>query len=134
MMIHDVPLDCINNAAVAFHVPAAVILSVMAVEGGKNGMVTKNKNGTDDLGVMQINSSWLTTLKAHHITKSDLQNDPCLNVTVGTWILAHDMAERKGWQGIANYHSKTKKYNLAYQQKVQMHFNRIDTVIREDEA
>lgn len=134
MIIHDVPLDCINEAAVAFHVPAVVILSIMAVEGGKNGMITKNKNGSEDLGVMQINSSWLKSLKPYHISKEDLQNNPCQNVRVGTWILAHHMADKSGWQGIADYHSKTKKYNLAYQQKLQTHFYRINAVIREDEA
>lgn len=35
--IHGVPIECINQAAVTYHVPATLILSVLAVENGKTG-------------------------------------------------------------------------------------------------
>ena len=48
VMINDVSVDCINNASIAHHIPAAIILSVMKKEGGKNGQAVRNKNGTID--------------------------------------------------------------------------------------
>jgi hypothetical protein len=118
MLFHDVPLVCINQAAVAFHVPATVILSVIKTEDGRNGMAVKNKNGTYDLGVMQINTSWLPELKNKGLTAEQVKSDPCINVAVGTWILAQGMANGEGWKGVGNYHSYTQKHNQVYREKV----------------
>jgi hypothetical protein len=63
----DVPMHCINEAAIEYHVPAKLIISLLNVERGKNGKVEKNKNGTYDIGPMQINSSWLPDLEKHGI-------------------------------------------------------------------
>lgn len=118
MFFHDVPLQCINQAAIQYHVPATIILSIIKTENGRNGMALKNSNGTYDLGVMQINTSWLQTLAKKGLTLNQVKSDPCVNVTVGTWILAQGMANSAGWRGVANYHSYTKKYNDVYQEKV----------------
>ena len=48
LLINGVPIECINQAAVTYYVPAKVILSVMAVEGGRVGMAKRNTNGTYD--------------------------------------------------------------------------------------
>ncbi|HEX4044123.1 MAG TPA: lytic transglycosylase domain-containing protein, partial [Gammaproteobacteria bacterium] len=82
IMVNDVPLDCINQAAITYHVPATIILSVMKKEGGKNGDANHNKNGTVDYGVMQINSIWLPKISAYGYTKDDLQYNACKNVAV----------------------------------------------------
>jgi len=67
-----------------------------------------NKNGTFDLGVMQINSRWVPTLAHYGYTKVDIQFNPCLNVKIGTWLIAKGLAEEKNfWSGIGNYHSHT---------------------------
>jgi soluble lytic murein transglycosylase-like protein len=118
MIFHGVPLTCINHAAITYHVPAKLIISVIEIEGGRNGMAIKNKNGTYDLGVMQVNSIWVPKIKYFGITKQDLQFNPCTNVTVGSWILAKGMATANGWQGIGNYHSITSSYNQRYREKV----------------
>src|SRR5882762_4685919 len=90
--IHDVPIECINQAAIVYHVPATLILSVLAVEGGRVGLVSVNKNGSVDYGPMQINSVWLSKLRPYGYTANRLQYDPCANVMVGTWILAQNIA------------------------------------------
>jgi len=48
--INDVPVSCINQAAVAYHIPAPLILAVMKKENGRNGQAIRNRNGTYDLG------------------------------------------------------------------------------------
>jgi soluble lytic murein transglycosylase-like protein len=118
MFFHDVPLNCINSAAIAFNVPATVILSVIKTENGRNGIAVKNKNGSYDLGVMQVNTAWLNTLKNKGITASQVKSDPCINVSVGTWILAQGLANGEGWKGVGNYNSYTQKYNQIYSKKV----------------
>src|SRR3990167_9492732 len=127
---HGVPLDCINQAALHHHVPATMIVSVMQIENGRNGTAVKNKNGTYDLGVMQINTSWLSTLKKFGISRASLQHDACLNVEVGAWILAQSIAKSEGWRGVGNYHSATPKYNQIYSEKVKKKYHTTLAVIQ----
>jgi hypothetical protein len=117
--IHGVPVECINQAAVAYHVPAKLILSVLAVEGGRVGSASPNKNGTFDYGPMQINSIWLPKIQGYGYTKQQIQYDPCANVAVGTWILSQNIANAHVvWRGIGGYHSHTAVLNDQYQTKV----------------
>ena len=123
IFFHGVPLECINQAALHHHVPATMIVSVMQIENGRNGDAIHNKNGTHDLGVMQINTSWLPRLQKYSISKESLKNDACLNVDVGAWILAQSIARSEGWKGVGNYHSATPKYNVVYSQKVKRKYD-----------
>jgi soluble lytic murein transglycosylase-like protein len=117
--IHGVPIECINQAAVTYHVPATLILSVLAIEGGHVGLASVNKNGSVDYGPMQINSIWLTKIQGYGYTKQQLQYDPCVNVMVGTWILSQNIAVASTtWRGIGGYHSHTAMLNNRYQKKV----------------
>lgn len=117
--VHGVPIECINQAAIMYHVPAALIISVLAVEGGEVGMASPNKNGTYDYGPMQINSIWLEKIKPYGYTKEKIQYDPCANVTVGAWILSTSIANSPElWKGVGGYHSYTPQLNHAYSYKV----------------
>lgn len=118
MFFHDVPLSCINESAIQYHVPATMILSVIKTENGSNGSRVKNTNGTYDLGVMQINTSWLPILQKKGISEEELRSNPCVNVHVGTWILAQGIANSEGWRGVGNYHSYTSKHNRIYREKI----------------
>jgi len=120
LIINDVPIDCINQAAVVYNVPATMIISVLKTEGGRNGMASLNKDGTYDYGPMQVNSCWLKKIAKYGITQQKLQYDPCINVAVGTWILALSIADgRDVWHGVGIYHSHTDSLNQRYKQKVQ---------------
>lgn len=130
ILINDVPVDCINKAALQYHVPAPLILSVIKTEGGRNGMAKKNKNGTVDYGVMQINSVWLGKIKPYGFTAHDLQFNPCKNVEVGAWILSQNMASSSSAkEGIGNYHSRTQHLNKNYHQKVTNTYHSINKTI-----
>lgn len=134
MIFHGVPLECINQAAQLFHVPAMMIVSVIKIENGWNGAAIQNKNGTADLGVMQVNSSWLKALKKYGITRKSLQFDPCVNVHTGTWILAKGLAKDEGWQGVGNYHSATPIHNQRYRQKVKIVYEKLQRALSEERA
>ena len=117
--VHGVPIECINQAAIVYNVPATLIISVLAVEGGEVGMASPNKNGTYDYGPMQINSIWLEKIKPYGYTKEKIQYDPCANVMVGTWILSTNIANSPElWKGVGGYHSYTPQLNHAYSYKV----------------
>lgn len=119
LVIHDVPIECINQAAVAYHIPAALLLSVLGVEGGYAGTASPNRNGTFDYGPMQINTIWLSKIKPYGYTREDIQYNPCKNVMVGAWILSQNIADSTDlWRGIGGYHSYTTSLNEDYQHKV----------------
>lgn len=133
MLINDVPVSCINLAAVQYHVPALVIVAVLYTESGYVGAAKPNKNKTIDYGPMQINSFWLPYLKKYGYTIWDLQYDPCLNVNAGTWILAQEIAKDGGfWHGIGNYHSHSHWQNLNYQYKVDLVINKLANIISKE--
>jgi hypothetical protein len=118
-LINDVPIECINRAAITYSIPAELIISVLKTENGRNGMAKPNDNGTFDYGPMQINTVWLSQLRPYGYTKNMLQFDPCMNAFAGSWILAQRIAEAPNiWHGVGSYHSYTRSENLPYQNKV----------------
>jgi len=130
MMINDVSVDCINRVAMTYHVPATIILSVMKKENGRNGQAVKNKNGTYDYGVMQINDIWLPKIAAYGYSKEDMQYNACKNVAVGAWIISKNMAEGKAvWSSIANYHSHTPIYNKSYRESIYENYKNLSDTI-----
>jgi len=130
LMVHDVPIACINQAAVTYQVPAPIIISILSIEGGRNGMASKNKDGSLDYGPMQVNSRWEKTLTKYGITRNDLQYKPCVNVAVGTWILAQSIADGKNiWHGIGIYHSRTAAFNERYRNKVKHYYSWLTNII-----
>lgn len=129
-MINDIPVACINHAAELYHVPTPIILAVMKNENGKNGLAKRNKNGTYDYGVMQINSIWLPRIAPYGYSKNDIQFNACKNVEVGTWLIAKGITTGKSlWSGVANYHSHTYQYNVAYQNKAYANYRTITAIL-----
>lgn len=131
-MINDTPIDCINHVVRTYHVPAPVILSIMKNEGGRNGKAVLNKNGTYDLGVMQVNETWLPKIVRYGYTREDLQYNACKNVSVAGWIIAQHLAKSDSiWKGIANYHSKTPSHNKKYRDSLYENYQKISMIIHD---
>lgn len=64
------------------------------------------RTGTIDIGLMQINSSWLPTLARYGITRDRLLADPCLNIDVGAWILARTIRQQgASWDAVGAYNT-----------------------------
>ncbi len=132
LLIHGVPIECINQAAVTYYVPAKVIISVIATEGGDVGVAHPNKNGTYDYGPMQVNSSWLPKIRKYGYTQELLQYDPCVNVMAGTWILSTKIVQSTDfWRGVANYHSFTPTLNARYKMKVINYYQLLTKILPE---
>ncbi len=132
MTLHPmpVPLYCINEAAIKYNVPAKLLIAILQVENGKVGQAIKNTNGSYDLGPAQINSSWLPTLKAHGITSTEVQFDPCINIKVSAWIVAKAITRKNNLLvGIGKYHSHNSLHNQSYVQKIQIYFTNLNLLL-----
>lgn len=77
-----------------------------------------NANGSEDIGMMQINSWWLPQLAKLGITRADLFV-PCVSLDVAGWILSQNM-ERHGntWKAIGAYNAVTPSKQQIYAEKV----------------
>lgn len=123
--------QCVSHAARHFDINPLVVMSILKVEGGKVGTLSKNKNGTYDMGLMQINTIHLPEIKKKYprVGWKELTYNPCVNIGVATAILNDRMKGSKDyWNGVGNYHSKTPKYREIYLKKVKRAYN--DLVIK----
>lgn len=113
--------QCIQFNSSHFGVPELAIRAILDVEGGKMCTVSKNTNGSYDLGLMQINTINLSYIQEEYprVTASDIACKPCLNITIGTWILSKRISETQDiWKGIGHYHSRTPKFRDRYLKKI----------------
>lgn len=97
---------CWDKAGAAYGVDPWLLFSIAKVESSFNGRaINANRNGTYDLGLMQINSFWLPTLRKFGIDTRQLF-EPCTSVFVGAWIVSQNI-RRFGYNqdGIGAYNS-----------------------------
>ena len=113
---------CWDAAASRYHVDRHLLHAIARTESSLNAhAVNVNRNGTRDIGLMQINSAWLPTLAAHGIGERDLF-DPCTSIHVGAWILAGNV-QRLGytWEAVGAYNAANPELRRAYVEKVRRH-------------
>lgn len=115
---------CLMLASQTYSVPPAVLVGIYKAEGGKVGQEVANKNGSYDLGPMQINTIWMPDLaKRWGVSKATarkwVRDDACTNVGVAAWILKGHLDETQSLsQAIAHYHSRTPHHGTRYKKKV----------------
>lgn len=75
--------SCFEEAASRYQVPVELLQAIAHVESGGNPHARNiNKDGSEDVGLMQINSRWLPVLAKYGISREHLF-DACLNTHVG---------------------------------------------------
>ena len=97
---------CFEAAASRYHLPSSLLMAIGRAESGLRPAVYRvNADGSEDIGVMQINAWWLPRLEAYGITRADLE-EPCTNIQVGAWILAQEVI-RFGytWEAVGAYNA-----------------------------
>lgn len=113
---HALPLEkCFDIAANHYQIPSKLLKAIARTETKMNPVsVGINNNRTYDIGIMQINSSWLPKLQRVGITQKDLA-DPCNNIQIGAWILS-DNIKRYGFgvKAIGAYNATTPKLQQKY--------------------
>lgn len=110
---------CFAFAGHRYGVAPLLLQAIAQQESGMNPhAVNRNANGTTDLGLMQINSSWLPTLARHGVTEADLRV-PCANILVGAWILGSNFREMgRTVEALGAYNAKDPAKRLAYARQV----------------
>ena len=111
---------CSIAAAIYYQVPANIVLAVADIENGRPGHVSRNTNGTLDVGPMQFNTKYLVELSAYGITVKDVLNPGCYPYELATWRIRRHIENDHGdlWTKSANYHSRTPQFNSIYRAKL----------------
>ncbi|MDA8095276.1 MAG: lytic transglycosylase domain-containing protein [Betaproteobacteria bacterium] len=97
---------CFAEAGVRYRVSPILLEAIAGHESGfRPRLVHRNKNGSVDIGLMGINSSWYPRLARFGITPRDLFHE-CTNIMVGAWILGLGV-QRYGmtWKAVGVYNS-----------------------------
>jgi hypothetical protein len=107
---------CIIPAAEFHHVNGFVLRAILRVESGlKPNTITRNANGTLDVGMGGMNSSHFQELLNHGIAPAHLL-DACVATYVAAWHLKKNLSQHGNtWFGVAAYHSTTPYFNARYQ-------------------
>lgn len=108
---------CFNEAGAASGISPVLLQAIAKVESGLNPKaVNINSNGSRDLGLMQINSSWVKPMK---LDGEKLFSDPCYNTMIGARIL-RDCIDRKGygWAAVGCYNAVSAPKQVAYSWKI----------------
>ncbi len=110
---------CFNLASQNYGIPVNLLKAIAKTETSFNPYaININKNKSYDMGIMQINSTWLPKLGRIGITQADLF-DGCKNIQIGAWILASNI-KQYGFnrKAIGAYNSPTAKNQEIYARKV----------------
>ncbi|MES3492890.1 transglycosylase SLT domain-containing protein [Enterobacter hormaechei] len=100
--------NCWDKAAHYYHVDPYLLYAIANVESGMNPYaVGQNRDGTRDVGLMQINSSHFTAI-----------TEPCTSIMVGASILS-GMIRVYGynWEAVGAYNAGLKKENYPQRMK-----------------
>jgi len=108
---------CFEEAGKVHNVSSDLLKSIAKVESCLNSKaVNKNKNGSTDLGLMQINSSWVDAM---NLNRGELISNPCYNVMTGANIL-RQCIDRHGytWEAVGCYNANSKDKRVGYSWKI----------------
>jgi soluble lytic murein transglycosylase-like protein len=112
-------IACWEEAGGKYGVNPYLLYAIAKTESSLNPLaVNRNKNGSYDVGLMQINSAWFPTLQKYGITEQQLFQ-PCVSIAVGAWIMAQNM-QRLGnsWNAVGAYNASNPARRLQYALKV----------------
>ncbi|MFJ1254385.1 lytic transglycosylase domain-containing protein [Cupriavidus sp. CuC1] len=107
--------DCLDDAAVFHQVSPVLLWGIAQHESGMRAYaINRNTNGSEDIGLMQINTVHLPRLAKYGITRQSLFN-PCVSAYVGAWILRENM-DRYGptWDAVGAYNATSPDKRLRY--------------------
>ena len=111
---------CFDYAGRYYQVSPLLLRAIAKVESNFNPKAKNiNKNGSVDIGIMQINSGWFPYLRKYGIKPEHLWI-PCYNVLIGAMILRHCMSQYGNtWRAVDCYNKGRKaKHDSPYVRKV----------------
>lgn len=104
----SVQADCFKQAGNAFGISPTLLKAIAMKESRLNPSAVNqaNRNGSEDVCMMQINSVHFSRLIEFGVTRQRLLSDPCVCVAAGAWIL-HGLFRQYGrsWGTIGMYNA-----------------------------
>jgi soluble lytic murein transglycosylase-like protein len=126
-----IPYDkCFTSASLHFGIEKRLLVAIAKTESSldPNAMGPKNKNGSYDMGMMQINSWWLSKLSKYGIAVKDLMG-ACTNIHVGAWILAQNISTHGAtWKAVGAYNASTTSKQVIYVSRVKRNYELVDGI------
>lgn len=119
---------CFAEAGQKFNISPQLLAGIAQTESNLNPRaLNRNRNGSVDYGVMQINSSWVKSLG---LPLERLMGDPCYNVTTGARIL-RDCLDRHGstWNAVGCYNARSPQKRVSYAWKVFRSLKKTDVAV-----
>jgi soluble lytic murein transglycosylase-like protein len=108
---------CFEDAGKQYGIPYQLLKSIAGIESNMNpGAFNVNRNGSFDVGLMQINSFWI---KTWGLNKDELISNPCYNVMIGANILKKCI-DRYGfnWEAVGCYNANNLQKKMNYSWKI----------------
>lgn len=111
--------QCFIDAGNRYNIHPNLLWAIAKVESGFNPYaINRNSNGTYDIGIMQINTSWIPVLKKYGYNEKHLWN-ACYNIYVGAWVLAQCISKHGyTWEAVGCYNASSKVKRIRYSRKV----------------
>jgi soluble lytic murein transglycosylase-like protein len=112
-------MDCFTAAA-EYQGVNPLILRAIAWQESRDvpDALHRNRNGSIDYGLMQINSIHLPALAQYGISTNKLM-EPCASVYIAAWHLRHKMNKYgNSWMAVGAYHSETPSLRDQYAQQI----------------
>lgn len=100
-------VQCIAQASVRYDVPELLLHAIVFKEDGRMGQCSKNKNGTYDCGLAQINTSWVPYFAKFGVRVQDIWGDTCTNMQAAAYILRSNYNKKN-----ANWFDAIVAYNI----------------------
>lgn len=104
-----------------------MLMAIGSVESSlREGIASRNTNGSYDLGIMQINTIHLPYFNKMGYSRHELQYNSCKNIMAAGYLLKTSI-KKYGYNvnGIGGYHSNTPHRRIAYGRKVLKEYYRL---------
>ena len=99
-----VAIQCIHASATKHGVPEALLHAYIKKENGTMGQCSRNKNGTYDCGLAQINTIWAKEFAQYNVDYRHVMNDACTNIDAQGYIARKMYNVKKDWfKSIVSY-------------------------------
>ncbi|MEG3126642.1 lytic transglycosylase domain-containing protein [Pantoea cypripedii] len=102
------PEMCFTKAGHDFGIDPLLLTAISIKESRlkMDAVNNKNRNKTEDVCGMQVNSIHFPALRKFDITRDRLMKDPCICIYTGAWVLAHNFrAYGKNWDSVGMYNT-----------------------------
>lgn len=111
--------QCFYRSAQKYLVPVDLLIAIAQTESSMTTHAVGKNSTSEDLGVMQINTSWLPKLSREFGLKRHHLYEPCTNIDIGAWVLAHNFLQfGYTWNAVGAYNAKSPEKRVVYVRKV----------------